>query len=702
VRRLKIGLALLFVCGVAVIGAAAAVWTRELNKAAALIPQLPALMERINTVPTRIVSADGQTLFTLAAEHRKPVAIDEVPQHVIDATLAAEDRRFFDHSGIDGRAIVRQIFTNVREGRVAGGASTLTMQLAKRLYSASERTLDRKIQDMALAVMMERELTKDQILELYLNQVFFGSGAYGIGAAAQVYFGKDLDELTIAEAALLARCVRRPSQENPFANLERATANRNVVLGVMLEEGMITPEQHAQARAEPVRLARRAVPGSSAAKRAPYFVDYVLDQVRDLVPGADLSAGGYTIETTLDMRMQRVAERELAEVVRRYRGRRVTTGAFLLMDREGQVKAMAGGVDYRRNQFNALTQGRRQPGSAFKTFVYAAALEMGRITPWDSVSNARFVRTDPVTGRTWAPQNASDRYGGDVSVRTALAMSLNMPAIRVMEKLGPRSFVTFAGPVFGFESEMDAYLPLALGASALRPVEMAEGYSVFMLGGDRARPYGVRRVLAPDGAVLFEARPKIARRVLSRSASDAVDGFLRAVVTSGTGRRAASVVNARGKTGTTSDNRDAWFVGYTDRLLGVGWVANEVRRGGSWRYEPMAGVFGGTVTIQMWTSIMRESQRMIGERQREIAPPPEPRRAPPAPVYVAPPTGQEDLPVTGDAVPPPDDQQPEPTGAAAEAGAAEGAGAGAAADEASAGGIQPLTGSSPHGGPAGG
>lgn len=686
-RRAKIAFALLFLLGVGLFAAGAALWTRELNKAATLIPNLPVLMERLNTQPTRILSADGQTLFTMATEYRKPVTIDKVPKLVIDATLAAEDRRFYEHSGIDARAIARQLFTNVRERRVAGGASTLTMQLAKRLYSSSEKTFNRKVQDMALAVMMERELTKDQILELYLNQVFFGSRAYGIRAAASVYFGKDLDSLTVAEAAMLARCVRRPSQENPFANLERAKENRDLVLAVMLEENMISQAQYDEAKAEKVRLARRGTGQASGQKVAPYFVDYILDEIRDKLPGVDISGGGYTIETTLNLSMQAKAEREVAKLVREYRSRRVTTGAFLLMDRNGQIKAMVGGVDYKRNQFNAVTQGRRQPGSSFKPFVYASAIEMGRISPHDSVSNERFVRVDPVTGKTWAPNNSSGRYGGSVSVRTAIASSLNMPAIRVMDKLGPRTFIPLARTVFGFQSPLDPYLPLALGASAVRPMEMAQGYSVFMLNGDRATPFGLRRIIGPDGATAFEALPQVKKRVLSKPTAESMNGFLRAVVTSGSGRRAASVVNARGKTGTTSDNRDAWFAGYTDQLLGVGWVANEVRRSDGWHYEPMSGVFGGTVTIHMWAAIVGDAQKVYGEKPRKMLAPPAPAKTEQETLDLPPPPdGEEDLPVPDVPAVEGGDAQPEPTGAAGET---AGPPTDAGGDEASAGGAEP-------------
>lgn len=598
------------------------VWQRALANASTKIPNLESLLDKIARSPTEILSEDGHVLYTVTAENRQPIRIEDVPLVVRQATLAAEDKRFFDHSGVDAWAIGRALFTSAKEGRAAQGASTITMQLAKRLYTSPQKTFGRKIEDMALAVMIERTKTKQQILELYLNQVFYGSGAYGIQSAADVYFGKELDKLTIAEAALLSRCVRRPSDENPYADPEKAIANRNVVLNTMREEGMITEQQYQSALKEKLKLRRTRSRILTGEKTAPYFVDYVLDVVRRELPNIDVTAGGYRIETTLNTVMQEDAEQAVRKLVNDYRKSRVTTGAFVLMNREGQILAMVGGVDYKRNQFNMVSQGRRQPGSSFKPFVYAAALERHDIRPTDSISNARFVyRTGG--GKVWSPDNSSGRYGGSVSIRTAIASSINVPAVRVMDKVGPSIAVEFAHDVFGFQSELAPVLSLVLGAGAVSPLEMAQGYSVFMLNGDRATPYGIKRIIGPNGELVKSFEPRIASGVLSSSTAQLMDGFLRAVVTSGTARRASSVINARGKTGTTSDNLDAWFCGYTDELLGIGWIANEVpskSKDRKWDYLKMSStVFGGTVTVRMWTDIMTTAQKKIGEKPRKIA-----------------------------------------------------------------------------------
>lgn len=595
-------------------------WMRELDFAATQLPKLPSIMESLRKEPSRIYSADGQLLYQISAENRQPVRYDEIPEVVIKATLAAEDKRFFDHRGVDFWAIGRTLFTNVREGRMAQGASTLTMQLAKRVYTGSEKTFERKLRDMALAVMIERELTKRQILELYLNQVFYGSGAYGIAAAADVYFGKELSQLSVAEAALLARLVRRPSDENPFADLDRAIANRNLVLATMLEERMIDRTTYESALSEAPKL-RKDRPSTQGflVKRAPYFVDYVLRQLHDEDVPLDVSKGGYRIETTLDTRLQADAEKAARDIVRRTRG--VTTAAFLLMDRDGRILAMVGGVDYERNQFNVVTQGLRQPGSSFKPFIYAAALEAGVLQPNSTLSNERFSWRDPYSGKVWTPANSSGRYGGSASLRTAIANSMNMPAIRAIEKVGPATAVQVCQNAFGFTSKLDPVMPLVLGASAVTPLEMAQGYSVFMREGYRVRPFAIRRVVGPDGEVVKVQGPTLTARVLSSDTAEAMDGFLRAVVTSGTARLASPVANARGKTGTTNDHRDAWFIGYTDRFLGVGWIAKEVRNSGSgpkWLYERMPGIYGGKVTVRMWTAVLTAAQKRLGEEARAV------------------------------------------------------------------------------------
>jgi penicillin-binding protein 1A len=489
------------------------------------------------------------------------------------------------------------------------------MQIAKRVFSGDAKTLERKARDMALALQIERTLTKDQIFEFYVNEVYFGSGAYGIGAAADVYFGKTLDQLTVAEAALIARCVRRPSDENPYADLKTAVFNRNLVLDTMLEEGWISPKQHREALDEPVRLRKERLRLGASSKLAPYFVDFVFQELKRAVPEAELMRGGYRVVTTLDYELNEYAEAQLREWVRRYRGSRVTTGAFVVLGQDGQVLAMVGGRDYKARQFNAVTQGQRQPGSAFKPFIYAAAFDKGVLSPYGSVSNAPFMIRDDRGVRR--PISGGGK-GGSVSVRSAMAMSINTPACWAIKMVGYHNAVDFAKTRFGFSSELPAVPTLALGSGSVSLMEMAVGYSVFQSGGDRVAPYAIVSVTNAEGETVYTGGPSVERLVLSSTAARGVDMCLRAVVTSGTGRAAGSVRNARGKTGTTSDNKDAWFCGYTDRLIGVGWVGNEYETSeGTLRYGSMSpGIMGGYIVAPLWARIVGHAQAKYPEPSR--------------------------------------------------------------------------------------
>ncbi|HVL39350.1 MAG TPA: PBP1A family penicillin-binding protein [Fimbriimonadaceae bacterium] len=613
VKRVKQFLAFLFLLGLIVFITLGVLFALELRWASEQIPRLPALMSEIGREPTVIVSEDGKPLYRVSTEFRQYVPLRDIPETVRKATLAAEDKRFYEHSGVDYWAVGRALITNVRERRGAEGASTLTMQLSKRILTGTEHSFRRKVRDAALAIMMERQLSKNQILELYLNQVFYGKGAFGIKVAADTYFGKKLDDLTIAEAATLARIVRRPSEENPFDSPERALRNRDIVLGIMRGEGMITQQEYDEAKAEELKLRKKPPTQSARIYMAPYFVNYVLDYLHQDLPGIDFHRGGYRIETTLNTDLQKVAEQKVAEVVRGHRNQGVNTAAFVLIDRQGRILCMVGGGSFDKNQFNVITQGRRQPGSSFKPFVYATALSNGALDERDYISNAAFSWTDPATGKVWRPKNSNGKFGGSVSVRSAIANSYNMPAIRTIEKATPSAVVAMGYDVFGFRSQLGPNLSLALGTSEVRPIEMAQAYSVFMLRGERATPFGITRVIAPDGTVVKDYRPNVVTTGISPYVAHVMDGFLRAVVEAGTARAAMVIPNARGKTGTTDDNKDAWFCGYTNEFLGIGWVGNERydEQRKRWVSEKMASrVFGGTVTINIWVGVMKRAHEM--------------------------------------------------------------------------------------------
>ncbi|MFN7172456.1 MAG: transglycosylase domain-containing protein [Fimbriimonadaceae bacterium] len=604
-KGLKIIFGLFFAFMLAAVSAGGAVFWYFWWEAGNDYPTVEQRLIALRKEPSKIVSRDGSLLYTIQSEYRNPISYEDIPLHVRNAVLAAEDKRFLQHSGIDYQGLVRSAITNVSEGRIAQGGSTLTMQLAKRVYSGSERNFFRKVRDMAMALVLEQRMSKERILELYMNQVFFGSGAYGISAAADVYFGKqDLNDLTLAEAAMLARLVQRPSLDNPFRNLDRALANRNLVLANMLEEGWITQQEYEKAFNEKPKLAERRETVTMV--KAPYFVRFVLETLRRDYPHLDLGEGGYTIETTMVDSIQEASDRAVRRAVAN--NRLATTAAFVLMDDQGRVLCLTGGVDFRRNNFDVITQGRRQPGSAFKPFIYSAALELGVISPYSSISNSR------LTWGNWTPNNVVNQYGGMVSVQQAMSQSINVAAARVMQMLGPREAVRYSRDVFGFQTPLPAVPSLSLGAGEVSPMEMLRAYSVFMTHGDRVQPFAISRIIGPGGEVIGVYEPQIARGVMNRRVATTMDRILRGVVTGGTARTASSVTDARGKTGTTSSNRDAWFAGYTNNLVGIAWIAREVRdeKNNRWVYQPMPGVFGGNVAVHIWRDVVGFAQKELG------------------------------------------------------------------------------------------
>ena len=551
--------------------------------------------------PSVILAADGTELLRISEMYRKPFTIDDVPQTVQDAFVAAEDRRFWTHSGVDPIGLMRAAFVSAKDRRASQGGSTMTMQIAKQLVNGDDKTPERKARDIVLALELEKRKTKKQILELYLKMAYFGEGAFGLASAADVYFGKEIDQLTVSEAALLARCVRRPSDQNPEVNYRKAIQNRDVVLGIMKEEGMITNGQYKDAVRDRPAVKTTRYKAALAHSRAPYFVDHVLRQVHDEFPDIDLKKGGYRIETTLQPDVQQIADNAVRETVAQNRASKVTAGAFILIDRNGGILAEVGGQDYRTQKFNVAISGTRQPGSSFKPIVYSAALATGVIHPGQMISNAPISIEQGPGQPVWRPQNGGKNENAPFyTIDRAIAKSINRPALHVYFDTGKEVVVDYAHKVFGLKQDIPAVPSLPLGVIAASPMQMAEVYSVFALGGDRVEPSPIKRILSPDGTLLKDYQPLVTRGVLSPDVVKTMDGYLRGVVTSGTGYKAMVVPDARGKTGTTNEHRDAWFCGYSNGLIGVAWVGNVKSN------SPMSSrVYGGVVSVQFWTEVMK-------------------------------------------------------------------------------------------------
>lgn len=570
--------------------------------------------------PSVVLSADGKVLYSITTERRKIIDVKTLPAYVRYAIVAAEDRRFYEHTGVDQSGLARAAYNLLRAGHVSGGGSTITMQLAKQMVNGDARSFGRKLRDIAVAQEIERIKTKDEILDLYMNDVYFGEGAFGIQTAAEVYFGKEAQDLTVSEAAMLARCVRTPSRQNPLRemrqtkDIRKSLALRDYVLGVMHEETWITEEQYQHALEDVPKLNPHPPRDQAQYFGARYFVNHVLNQLKTDMPSLDLGAGGYRIETTLDYSLEQVAERALLNTIREHRSDRVSDGAIVVADKDGRILVEVGGPDFKKSQYNFITQGHRQPGSSFKPIVYATALNEKVIHVGDMINNRPIVTVDPITGKRWAPKNGShEPTGGVISLNSAMAYSINLAAIHTCMDVGASKVVNYAHDVFGIRSELHAVPSLGLGTSDVNPLEMVEAYSVFMLHGDRVRPYPIVRVVGPDGQVVRQYQPQVFPGVLDRSVCLGIEDLLRLVVTlpRATGTKAAVVPNAHGKTGTTQEAKDAWFDGYADGLIGIAWVGNNDHHG---HYKAMReGVYGGTVTVELWRDVMLAAHQKYGK-----------------------------------------------------------------------------------------
>jgi penicillin-binding protein 1A len=529
----------------------------------------------------------GALLAVRGSQYAPPVDLDKLPTYVPKAFIAIEDRWYYWHFGFNPWGIARSQIYNMRhkgEGGPLRGGSTITQQLARNLFLTPNQNYRRKAQELILAVWLEAKFSKKQILELYLNRVYFGAGAYGIEAASQRYFGKPASELSLGESALLAGIMKGPSRYSPVASTDRAARRATMVLDEMTEAHFITPAQ----RDEALRTKVRVNP-VLANQRAQYFTDWVDDQVRVLVgePTEDL-----VVETTLDLPLQASAEQAIQTGVAAARSQGVEQGALVSLDGEGRVRAYVGGINYLQSQFDRATQARRQAGSAFKPFVYLTAMEAGR-TPDTPVTD------EPIKIGNWEPRNYTGQYLGPITLRTALAQSVNTVAARLASEVGTANVANTAHRL-GITSAIQLDPSMALGAVEVSPLEMAQAYAPFSNGGVLARGYGIERIRTAKGQVLYDHGVGRAARqpVIAQPALAYMVQMMRGVIAGGTGTRAnVPGYDLAGKTGTTSDYRDAWFVGYTGGFVTAVWVGKDDNK-------PMRKVTGGAAPAGIWKAYM--------------------------------------------------------------------------------------------------
>jgi len=525
------------------------------------LPDVSGLAEVERSSSITFLDHQGRLIARRGSAHGHEVRIEDLPPYLVDAVLAVEDRRFYSHPGIDVIGLSRAMIANLRAGHVVQGGSTLTQQLAKNLFLSSERTLRRKVQEMMLAFWLESRFTKDEILELYLNRVYFGGGAWGVEAASMRYFGRSASEVSLGEAALLAGLLKAPSRYSPVNDAQRAAARATVVLDLMAQTGRISEDERIAAARTPIRVSRGA-----SSQGAQYFIDWISDDVREL---AGRHPEDLIVRTTLDVDAQRAAEAAVTAILDNDdTNAGAGEAALVSMAYDGSVRAMVGGRSYARSQFNRAILAQRQPGSAFKPFVYASAFEAG-LSPDDMRNDA------PVRVGDWEPQNYNDTYRGWMTLREAFARSSNSVAVQIAEETG-RGHVARLARRLGVESPLRVDRSLALGAYEVTPIELAAAYTPFANGGWRAQARGIVSIETASGEVIYSAGTPEAERVLDQRTAARMRDLLLTVVREGTGRNAAVPgLETGGKTGTTNAFRDAWFAGFSGDLVTAVWTGND-------------------------------------------------------------------------------------------------------------------------------
>ena len=574
------------------------------------LPDVRVLRNYIPSETTYFYDIKGKVLASAHGEaNREVVTLDKISPDLKRAVLAIEDSHFYFHHGINFSSVGRAVLVNWQRKTVAEGGSTLTMQLVKNIFLSQQRKFSRKVAEAVLAVRLEQILTKDQILELYLNQVYWGHNNYGVETAARSYFGKSAADLNLAESAMMAGLIQAPTTYSPFLNMKLAKQRQEIVLNRMRELGWITSQEQAAAKEQKIKLGKIQ---SFQASTMPYVTNAAAKELEQRFGLDAVIKGGMRVQTTVDTKMQRIAEETVANwhnTIRR-QGVRADQMALVAVDpRTHFIKALVGGVDYRKSEFNRATQAHRQPGSSFKPFVFYAAFASGKFTP-DSVVNDNPV-SYRVPGGIWTPKNYDGSFNGAMSVRRALEVSRNIPAVKIGSAVGMNKVIETCRSL-GINSPMEPVPSLPLGAIGVTPLEMASAYATIANYGWQSPPTTIVRVTDSSGNVLLDNTPK-PRLVLEPWAAAALTSVMQGVINNGTGKAAQIGRPAAGKTGTTSSERDIWFVGYVPQLSTAVWVGND-------NYRPLGkGATGGAFVAPIWRSFM--SQALKNERVEYFKPP---------------------------------------------------------------------------------
>jgi penicillin-binding protein 1A len=626
---------------VALFGALAAMATLVIAVVVTMasLPSYQELTKKPTGQTVRVHAADGALLVSLGPSYGEWIPYERIPEVMRTAMVAVEDRRYFSHFGVDPIGVARSaylIYERHGEGRRWQGASTITQQIARNIFLTNSYSFGRKAREAVLALAMERKFSKAQILELYLNSVYFGGGAYGVDAASRKFFGHPGTELNLAEAAIISGLVKAPSHYSPSADPEAAIDRAKVVLEVMQDAGAISPAQAAAAHLDRVTFAPE--PKQNSVR---YFTDWALAQLDTVVdePNAPLD-----VWTTLDLRMQRAADQAV-----RQNAPEGLQGALVAMENDGAVRAMVGGIDYVSSIYNRATQARRQPGSAFKLFVYLAALEAG-VKPGDPVVD------QPVTIDGWSPRNSSRRFLGELDVRNAFALSINTVAAQIGQKVGFDTISDMAHR-FGISTPINTHPSMVLGTSDVRLIDMTRAFAAISNGGNAVSPYGILRVTTTDGTVLYQHQADAPRVLVAPFVAAEMTDLLQTAVNTGTARAAQIGRPVAGKTGTTSSNKDGWFLGFSSGLTTGVWMGRDDAKA-------IPGLQGGRNPARAFAAFMQQALRTrpVQEFDTQVTLP-EWQLEPDEEAYYADPDQTLDMgvegvpPEDGDAVPTPDAPQ---------------------------------------------
>ena len=563
-----------------------------------LMPPIANLSEFRPNMVTTFYSYDGEVIKTFNACTFSKVSIKDVPKQLQQAVIATEDKNFYSHNGYDLFGLSRSMIENLLAGRVVQGGSTITQQLSRMLFLSNEQTYSRKLKEIIIAAKIEKSLNKDQILEMYLNNVYLGSGAYGVQGASETYFNKKLNQLTLGEMALIAGLPQAPSVYSPFNNLNLAIKRRNRVLERMYKMHYIDKDTMKKAQAEPIKLT--TMPKYYTLNKAPYFCDYVIRELARLgFTEQEITSGGYKIITTLDYNAQKAANEALINDLNAWglRGANNQAAIFSFSPVDGKILVYAGGKNYAESQYDRVTQAIRPPGSAFKPFIYTAAIQRG-LNPNDMIDDT------PYKLGSWAPHNYGNKYRGRIPIYKALMVSSNVCAVRLIEYLGVRSVIQIAR-IMGINTPLQYDYTIALGSNGVKLFELTRAYGIYASGGYKVEPYAIERVESSRGKILYAAPRARIEKVLDTEVAATMTSMLKMVIKHGTGMAANIGKPCAGKTGTTDDYKDAWFVGYTPSVVTGVWVGNDDN-------TRMSGLTGGTVPAIIWRDVMRKATEPYG------------------------------------------------------------------------------------------